>query len=94
MILLKFTILSVEKTCALFPFSDVGWHRGKGIYLRKDGFFESAFVFLDEGEFVISGHHCYFCESDVVSVDCVAALFDVVNLESGRCMSICIRECR
>ena len=74
----------------LFPFSEIGWHRGKGIYLQKDSFLESVFVFLDKGKFVISSHHCYFCESDVVSVDGVVALFDVVNLESGRCMLICI----
>ena len=92
-VLLEFTILSVEQTCMLFPFAEIGWHRGEGVYLRKNGFFESTFVFLDESEFVIFSQHCYFSESDVVPVNAVVALFNVIDFESCRCVPIRVREC-
>ena len=38
MVLLEFVVLSVKQTCTLFPFGEIGGHRGKCIYLRKDRF--------------------------------------------------------
>ena len=92
-VLLEFMILSVKQTCALFPGIKIGCHRGEGVYLRKNGFFESTFVFLDKGEFIIFGQYCYFSELDVVSVDAVVALFNVIDFESCRCVPICVQEC-